>query len=605
MPLHEPTESSQKKDVLTTDPWLSMKFRFSKFVCITVLFCVAVAIASPAQTLTTLYTFLCSQQNCPDGQFPYAGLVQGTDGNFYGTTTEGGATANGTVFKITPGGDFSLLYSFCPEGLPCTDGQTPYAGLVQGTDGNFYGTTYYGGAYKQGAIFKITPSGTLTTLYSFCAGGFPCADGANPNAGLVQGTDGYFYGVTYDGGTSGGNCGIAGCGTFFKIDAEGVLTTLHLFNGADGSGLMSTLIQANDGNFYGTAPAGGAYGQGTVFKVTPSGTPTTLYSFCSLAQCADGADPEAGLVQATDGNFYGTTRVGGTGSSHGTVFKITPDGTLTTLHSFSVIDGDGPVAGLTQATDGNLYGTTYGGGPTEGGTIFKITPQPPFTLTTLYSFCSQSGCADGERPRATLLEATDGNFYGTTEYGTIFRLSLPNFQIGTASGGSYSATVSAGSNAVYDLDVTGTNGFTGAVSFSCSGLPPGATCSANPAQAEVTTSNPTVPFTLTITTTSSMAAVGFGLPWSGAPFASFVSGAGRGLGRAAALFGLGLFFMILIVPRRRLTLATMLLCAAGLVSCGGGNTTPSPPPTPQTYTVVLTATSGNIVHTQNLTLIVQ
>jgi len=247
------------------------------------------------------------------------------------------------------------------------DGAGPEAGLVQATNGDLYGTTFVEGANGQGGtVFKITPSGTLTTLYSFCSQS-GCTDGAQPEAGLAQ---------------------------------------------------------ATNGDLYGTTAYGGASGDGTVFKITPSGTLTTLYSFCSQGGCTDGANPEAGLVQATNGGLYGTTEAGGANGA-GTVFKITPSGTLTTLHSFcsqsGCTDGAYPEAGLVQATNGDLYGTTnvggaYGGPYADsGGTVFKISASG--TLTTLYSFCFQTSCGDGAFPAGGLVQATDGNFYGTASYG--------------------------------------------------------------------------------------------------------------------------------------------------------------------------------------------
>jgi len=380
-----------------------------KVVCMVFAFCAAAAVVAPAQTLTTLYSF-CSQNNCTDGFAPEAGLVQGTDGNFYGTTEYGGAYNDGAVFKITPGGTLTTLHSFSGS-----DGQWPHAGLVQGGDGNFYGTTERGGASGRGTVFKINPNGTLSTLYSFCPNGGKCADGYYPDAGLVQATDGNFYGTTIFGGAS-------GYGTVFKITASGALTTLHSFNYTDGVSPEAGLVQASDGNFYGTTSGGGAGIAGTAFQITAAGTLTTLYSFCSQNNCTDGFAPEAGLVQGTDGNFYGTTAGGGTSNNCvegcGTVFKITPGGTLTTLHGFSGADGANPYAGLVQATDGNFYGTT----------VFKITSGG--TLTTLYSFCSQNSCTDGLAPEAGLVQATDGNFYGTTldggaiGVGTVFKLSV-------------------------------------------------------------------------------------------------------------------------------------------------------------------------------------
>jgi uncharacterized repeat protein (TIGR03803 family) len=314
-----------------------------------------------------------------------------------------------------------------------TDGGYPNAGLVQASNGAFYGTTYFGGANGRGAIFKITPSGTLTTLHSF-----KTTDGELPAAGLVLGNVA-LYGTTVEGGA--GNCSL-GCGTVFKLAADGTLTTLHSFNGTDGQDPYAGLALANNGEFYGTTRGHGANAFGTIFKISPSGTLTTLHSFCSQANCTDGRDPFAGLVQATDGNFYGTTSGGGfcpfTGGC-GTVFKITPKGVLTTLYSFcsqaNCTDGENPNAML-QATDGNFYGTTSAGGTgnscfggTGGcGTVFKITPSG--ALTTLHSFCSQVNCTEGEEPLAPLIQATDGNFYGTTEFGgggggqgTIFKIT--------------------------------------------------------------------------------------------------------------------------------------------------------------------------------------
>src|SRR5271167_3334981 len=399
------------------------------------MFCAATAIASPAQTFNTLVNFAGTNGASPNGP-----LVQGTDGNLYGTTSQGGATGGcgygcGTVFKMTPSGKLTTLYSFCAGGGSCADGSLPFAGLVQATDGNFYGTTNLGGAagscsgYGCGTVFKITPAGTLTTLYSFCSQP-NCADGAQSSAGLVQATDGNFYGTTIGGGAK-------GFGTVFKITPSGMLTTLHSFCAggypcADGADPEAVLVQATDGNFYGTTSKGGsASGGGTVFKITPSGTLTTLYIFCSQGDCSDGYQPYAGLVQATDGNFYGTTSAAGGANGGGTVFKITPSGMLTTIYDFcsqqNCLDGDQSYAGLVFATDGKFYGTTSNDGANGEGTIFKITQNG--TLTALYNFCSQQNCTDGYESQSGLVQGTDGSFYGTTFAGgangdgTVFSLS--------------------------------------------------------------------------------------------------------------------------------------------------------------------------------------
>ncbi len=279
------------------------KFSLPKAACIVLVFCAAPAISSPAQTLTTLYSF-CSQGNCADGSEPLAGLVQGADGNFYGTTFRGAQSndcsqlGSGTVFKITPHGTLTTLYSFGDEGFGSS------AGLVQGTDGDFYGTTASSCAGQGGGmVFNITPSGALTILHDFDG-----RDASTPFAGLAQGTDGNFYGTTAGGGISNNSCD--GCGT--------------------------------------------------VFKITPSGTFNILYSFCSRSGCADGYEPFAGLVQGTDGNFYGTTVGGGVTNScrqrglrHG--LQNHSHWTLTTLYSFCAQGG-------TQCTDGDFPYAELGAG---------------------------------------------------------------------------------------------------------------------------------------------------------------------------------------------------------------------------------------------------
>jgi uncharacterized repeat protein (TIGR03803 family) len=367
---------------------------------------------------TVLHSF-----NGTDGGSP-TGLVQATNGYIYGTTVYGGGGAYcssvscGTIFKISPTGTLTTLYNFCTDSA-CIDGESPLAGLVQATNGDLYGTTSQGGSnnlcgFGCGTVFKISPSGTLTTLYNFCAQ-IGCADGEFPMAGLVQAANGDPYGTTYNGGAS-------GRGTVFKISPSGTLTTLYSFCAqspcTDGQNPYAGLVQATNGDLYGTTSAGGGNGGGTIFKTTPSGALMTLYSFCAQSGCADGGLPFAGLVQATNGDLYGTTYSGGA-SNLGTVFKISLSGTLTTLYGFCAQsgckDGEHPGGGLVQASDGDLYGTTSGSVANGNyGTVFKISPRG--TLTTLYSFCSQSGCGDGTYPNG-LVQATDGIFYGTTAEG--------------------------------------------------------------------------------------------------------------------------------------------------------------------------------------------
>ncbi|MGA2590581.1 MAG: choice-of-anchor tandem repeat GloVer-containing protein [Bryobacteraceae bacterium] len=398
------------------------KLSWGKRACAVFALSATTAIVLHAQTFTTLHSL---DGTDGEGENPVAALVQATNGDLYGTTGLGGANAAGTVFKITPSGTLTTFYSFCSQS-GCTDGSRPYAGLIQATNGDFYGTTYFGGGAKDdGTVFKITPSGALRTLYSFCSQS-GCTDGGLPDAGLVQAANGNFYGTTDGGGAN-------AAGTVFKITTGGKLTTLYSFCAqsgcTDGQYPDAGLIQATNGDFYGTTS--GSSGVGTVFKITTGGKLTTLHSFCSQSGCTDGQYPYAGLVQATNGDFYGTTSAGGA-SGHGTVFKITPSGALRTLYSFcsqsGCTDGSGPYAGLIQATNGDLYGTTEYGGAYGYGTVFEMTPGG--TLTTLYSFCAQSGCTDGQYPYAGLVQDTNGTFYGTTEYGgaygdgTIFTLSV-------------------------------------------------------------------------------------------------------------------------------------------------------------------------------------
>ncbi len=431
-------QACEREDMSKPNSWKAVTLLFW------VVFCATAVIASSAGTFKTLLSF-----NGADGEDPFFGpLVQGTDGNFYGTTSGGGANGAGTVFKITPSGTLTTLYSFCAQ-ANCADGEEPRQGLVQGANGDFYGTTYEGGANEFcdvkdksigcGTVFKITPAGKLTTLYSFCVQA-NCTDGEKPTTTLVQASNGNFYGTTTYGGKNGD-------GTVFKMTAGGVLTTLYSFcsqaNCADGGTPWSGLLQGADGNFYGTTTSGGGTsnacdsdglgaGCGTAFKITPSGVLTTVYTFCSQTNCTDGGFPVAGLIQATNGLFYGTTGLGGANNACtqgcGTVFKLTSSGTLTTLHSFDQTDGYAPAAALVLATDGNFYGTTSGCGADGDcvyglGTIFKITPAG--TLTTLHSFAG----TDGSNPIAGLLQSTNGSFYGTTvegganDDGAIFGLS--------------------------------------------------------------------------------------------------------------------------------------------------------------------------------------
>jgi uncharacterized repeat protein (TIGR03803 family) len=377
-----------------------------------------------AQTVTTVYSFNGSPT---DGSQPYAGLVQSSDGNFYGTTEFGGSSGSGTVFQVSLSGSYTSLYSF---GSSSGDGSRPYAGLVQGSDGNFYGTTLYGGTHSSsGTVFRISSSGNYTNLYSF---GSSPIDGRLPSGGLVQGSDGNFYGTTSSGGTGTNNIPEVAGGTVYRISPSGTYTSLYSFGSSlvDGFAPSGGLVQGSDGNFYGTTGNGGtniACGCGTVYRISPSGAHATLYSFNGYPS-PDGYYPKGSLVQGSDGNFYGTTGSGGT-NGNGTVFRISPSGSYTSLYTFAGSPGDGstPWAGLVQGSDGNFYGTTYNGGPGSIGTVFRISPNG--NETNLYSFTGY--VFDGRWPSAVLVQGSDGNFYGTTTAGggggsgTVFEMIVP------------------------------------------------------------------------------------------------------------------------------------------------------------------------------------
>jgi uncharacterized repeat protein (TIGR03803 family) len=324
-------------------------------------------------TLTTLHDF-CSETNCADGLVPFGGLVKGASGNFYGTTNSGGTFA-GTVFEVTPQGTLTTLYNFCSQ-PNCADGEFPFAGLARASNGNFYGTTSSGGAHGAGTIFAFTPAGTLTTLYNFCSQP-NCADGQLVYSPLLPAANGKLYGTTLQGGAG-------GAGTVFAITLAGTLTTLHSFNYKDGAYPYGELLRTKSGTFLGTTSSGGLRDDGTIFQITSAGQLTTLYNFCVTTYCRDGAGPIGGLIRGANGNFYGTTSAGGA-NFQGTVFEITPAGKLTTLYSFcskaSCSDGEFPIAGLVQATDGTLYGTTADGGNLSCisggygcGTVFSLIP---------------------------------------------------------------------------------------------------------------------------------------------------------------------------------------------------------------------------------------
>jgi uncharacterized repeat protein (TIGR03803 family) len=400
-------------------------------------------IALPARAqLSELYAFQynsAATSSYPDGAIPMAELIQGADGNYYTTTSIGGAgtcpgevedqiPGCGAVVKITPAGTLSVLYSFPYDTSTSTapNGWFPQAGLVQGKDGNFYGVATEGGTGGVacadttglsgcGTVFKLTKTGTLTVLHSFCGGsgcGSLTTDGAGPTGRLVFGANGALYGTTQTGGIYNG---FYNQGTIFRITTTGVYTVLHVFSGnfgsePDGANPAAGLTLASNGDFYGTTTAGGASKEGTVFKMTPADKLTLLHSFTGSS---DGSMPIGALVQASDGNLYGTCYSGGANGT-GTAFRITTKGVFTKIYDFAAEAAPGnigylPKAGLIQAADGNLYGTAWEGGAFNDGTIYQLTLAGIGTLEASFE------ASTGFSPLGALVQGTDGRLYVTLQ----------------------------------------------------------------------------------------------------------------------------------------------------------------------------------------------
>ncbi len=363
----------------------------------TLILLVSVVLATTAvnsQTFSVLYNFGTHSDDPTNPAF--SGIVaQGRDGNLYSTAI-GGTGGVGAMFKVPPSGALTVPYTFDAD-------HNPFGGLTLGTDGNFYGTTNSGGTSNMGTVFKVTPGGILTVLHNFANSG----DGAYPYAPPIQGADGNFYGTTTQANV--------GYGTVYKITSQGAFTTLHSFEIAQGEYPFAPLVQASNGKLYGTAQMGGTStkcvgGCGTVFSITPSGAFSVLYNFDKT----HGGTPESPLIQGSDGDLYGTTTAFGAYCC-GVVFRLTTAGAITVLHSFggSTNDGINVIAGVVQATDGNLYGTTAGGGTTEQGTIFRISPISPYAYKILHDFDGTAGSS----PQTTLVQHTNGLLYGDTQAG--------------------------------------------------------------------------------------------------------------------------------------------------------------------------------------------
>jgi uncharacterized repeat protein (TIGR03803 family) len=357
--------------------------------------------SAQAQTFTVLHRF-CSQSNCTDGATPWAGLVQDAAGNLYGTTAFGGAYDGGagTVFKIDTSGNETVLYSFCSVS-DCADGAGPTATLVLDAQGNLYGTTSVGGGTGCGGpgcgtVFKLDTSGNETVLYSFTGG---TADGCFPQGGVVLDAAGNLYGTT-------NVCGSSNEGTVFKVDTSGNETVLHNFTGGVKDGgypEYSSLLLDKKGDIYGVTPLGGPSDSGVLYKLSSSGAFTVLHTL---------EGPYGTPAMDKQGNLYGTTSAGGR-HGNGTVWKVSPKRKLTVLHMFRQADGIEPYAGVVLDAEGNLYGTTWRGGPhSVDGTVYELNTKG--VLTVLHSFAYAS---DGAEPYGNLILDAAGNLYGTAWVG--------------------------------------------------------------------------------------------------------------------------------------------------------------------------------------------
>jgi uncharacterized repeat protein (TIGR03803 family) len=382
-----------------------MKKRFSGQLAVMIV-SVGLAWQAPAraQKFSVLYNFG-THAGDPEAA-EYEGIVaQGRDGNLYSTTVFGGASGFGAVFKITARGTLTVLHSF-----DSTTEANPLSGLTLGTDGDFYGTTTHGGTFNMGTVFKVRTNGVLTVLYNFTGG-----SGANPYGPPIECTDGNFYGTTDGGGTN-------GLGTVYKLTPLGELTMLYSFDNTHGRDPVTPLVQGTNGNLYGTTSLGGTNNDGVIFSISQSGKFTVLYNFDGT----HGAQPFGPLVQGSDGNFYGTTLLGGA-VNFGAIFKMTAAGKLTVLHSMNgTTDGGMPDAGLVQGTDGNFYGANADAATGGSGTIFRISPTTPYRYKVLYNFNGTTGGL----PEVTLLLHTDGILYadtqsgGTAGWGTFYGLNI-------------------------------------------------------------------------------------------------------------------------------------------------------------------------------------
>lgn len=575
----------------------------------------AVALSAQTPTPIVLHNFTGADGNGPSGS-----VLFDPAGNLYGTTVQGGTSGLGTVFKLDPSGNESVLYVF--KGAP--DGAYPSAGLVRDTAGNLYGTTSAGGSLAPncpfprgcGIVFKLDPGGTETVLHLF---GSNVSDGISPTGPLTLDSAGNLFGTTLAGGGTrcqryiGTKLVDVGCGTVFEVDANGKESILHAFTITDGAFPSAGLVEDTAGNLFGTAYQGGlqncmfsVLGCGTVFKVDATGQFSVLYSFKGPEAGPDGAYPEAPVTLDSAGNLYSTTFTGGSapasacpssaqGENCGTIFQLTPAGSETVLYSFKGPSG-AAISGLVRDAAGNLYGLV-------GGTIFKM--DATGQKSDLFTFTGADAMVSGE-----LVQEANGNLYGVTPrgtsgFGTVFKLitpvdfAVPSFTLTPS-------TVPPGSPASATLNLIAVSGFTDTVTFACSVSPKptlAPQCSASPGSAAPGTS-----VTVKVTTTGPSARVsshsGTALSFAvWLPLLGLV-GIGNRFGSRQSRFG----------SRQRKIKAMLLGCAlfagmALLVACGGssgGGTAGTPA---GAYTITLTGTSsaatGSLVRSTNTTLQVQ
>jgi uncharacterized repeat protein (TIGR03803 family) len=383
------------------------------------------AASGQVYTESILYTF----SGASFGNHPSSGLIQASDGNFYGTLYDYYGF-NGSVYRLTPSGEFTTIYAF-GGGL---DGALPETSLIEGPDGALYGTTSAGGGPGVGNVFRLTLDGQLTPLFMFTG----YRDGYGPATQLTLGSDGWIYGAMPSG-------GITSEGSIFKVSTDGEYERLQVFsstglyhgenNFADGDAPVSPLLEYVPGEFLGATALGGAEGYpgyGTLYSINSQGGFRVVTSLSPKSGVADPGDPYlASFLQASDGNMYSFDQNGvdSQGDDDGIIFRVNSSGVPSVLHALQTTEGSSPT-GLILGSNGLMYGSAFAGGANGSGSIFSVTTSGD--LNVLYSFAAGTSTgdpeADGRYPFAPI-QGADGNFYGptsgggTTEWGILYRLS--------------------------------------------------------------------------------------------------------------------------------------------------------------------------------------